>query len=65
MKTQEQVEKKLEKMKDDLKHYKEQWKNLTHYYPSGIDMVKNIEEDLIYITIKNQIEVLKWILKDD
>ena len=64
MKTQEQVEEKLKSMSEDLKKYKEHWKNLTHYYPSGIDTIKNIEEDLMYITVKNQIEVLKWILKD-
>ena len=64
MKTREQVEEKLTQMTEDLKKYKEGWKNLTHYYPSGLDVVKNIEEDLMYITIKNQIEVLKWILKD-
>lgn len=64
MKTKEQVEEKLAQMKEDLKKYKESWNNLTHYYPSGIDMIKDIKEDLIYITIVNQIEVLKWILKD-
>lgn len=64
MKTQEQVQEKLEKMTQDLKNYKESWKNLTHYYPSGIDTIKDIKDDLLYITITNQIEVLKWILKD-
>lgn len=64
MKTQEQVEEKLTKMKEDLKKYKESWSNLTHYYPSGIDEIKDIKDDLLYITIVNQIEVLKWILKD-
>ena len=64
MKTKEQVEEKLQQMQQDLKEYKESWNNLNHYIPSGIDPIRDIKDDLLYITIVNQIEVLKWILKD-
>lgn len=64
MKTKEQVEEKLKQMQQDLKAYKESWNNLNHYYPSGIDPIRDIKDDLLYITIANQIEVLKWFLKD-
>lgn len=64
MKTKEQIEEKLNQMKEDLKKYKESWSNLVHYYPSGIDEIKDVKEDLIYITTMNQIEALKWVLKD-
>ena len=64
MKTKEQVEEKLNQMKEDLKRYKESWNNLIHYYPSGVDEIRDVKEDLIYITTMNQIEALKWVLKD-
>ena len=62
MKTQQQIEEKINSMISDLETYEENWNHFNHTYPNGV--VKKIEEDVIYTTIVNQLEVLKWVLKD-
>lgn len=62
MKTKEQIEEKIKSMIIDLEEYKSNWERANHVYPNGL--VKKIEEDVIYTTIINQLEVLKWVLKD-
>jgi len=62
MKTQEQIEQKIKTMLIDLEEYKANWERVNHLYPNGL--AKKIEEDVIYTTILNQLEVLKWVLKD-
>lgn len=62
MKTREQIEEKIKSMEVDLERYKENWEHFKHSYSNGV--VKKIDEDIIYTTIINQLEVLKWVLKD-
>lgn len=62
MKTQQQIEEKINSMILDLEKYKENWNHFNHTYPNGV--AKKLEEDVIYTTIVNQLEVLKWVLKD-
>lgn len=62
MKTKEQIEEKIKTMELDLEGYKSNWERVNHLYPNGL--AKKIEEDVIYTTIMNQLEVLKWVLKD-
>ena len=63
MKTKEQIEEKIKSMEIDLDRYKENWEHFEHSYPNGV--IKKIDEDVIYTTIINQLEVLKWVLKDN
>ena len=62
MKTKEQIEEKIKSMIIDLEEYKSNWERVNHLYQNGL--AKKIEEDVIYTTIINQLEVLKWVLKD-
>lgn len=62
MKTKEQIQEKMDSMILDLEKYRENWEHFEHSYPNGL--VKKLEEDVLYTTIVNQIEVLKWVLKD-
>lgn len=61
MKSQEVIEEKIKKMKEDMQQYVDIWN-------SSITMVNGIpipiEGDLNYNIIKNQIEALEWVLKD-
>lgn len=62
MKTVEKIKEKITSMEEDLKKYKEDFNNLEKYV--GSHGYKKIEEDVIYISITNQIAALKWVLKD-
>lgn len=62
MKSESEILSKIESMKQDLEEYKENWDRFNHIYPNGL--AKKIEEDILYNSIINQLEVLKWVLKD-
>ena len=62
MKTEEKIRQKLSQMEEDLKKYKEDWNNLEKYVSTS--GYKKIEEDIIYISITNQIAALKWVLRN-
>lgn len=62
MKSESEILSKIESMKQDLEEYKENWDRFNHTYPNGL--TKKIEEDILYNSIINQLEVLKWVLKD-
>ena len=62
MKSEEKIKEKITKMEENLKRYKEDWNNLEKFVsPSGY---KKIDDDLIYVSIVNQITALKWVLRD-
>ena len=62
MKSEEKIREKLESMELDLQKYKSDYDALEKYIDNN--KIKKIEEDMIYISITNQIAALKWVLKD-
>lgn len=61
MKSYEEILEKVKLMENDLKKYLDNWEKEPRLNINGIPMT--INEDRIYITITNQIEALKWVLK--
>ena len=62
MKTEEKIKEKLSKMEENLKRYKEDWVNLEKFVSTS--GYKKIDDDIIYVSIVNQIAALKWVLRD-
>ncbi len=61
MKSQEVIEEKIKVMKDSMQQYVDVW-NSSIKMINGIPL--QIEKDINYNIIKNQIEALEWVLKD-
>lgn len=61
MKSYEEILEKIKLMENDLKKYIDNWEKEPRLNINGVPMT--INEDRIYITITNQIEALKWVLK--
>lgn len=61
MKSQEVIEEKIKTMKDSMQQYVDVW-NSSIKMINGIPL--QIEKDINYNIIKNQIEALEWVLKD-
>lgn len=63
MKTKEQIEEKIKQMKTSMEDYTNHFNSsLKINYLNGLPL--ELEKDVIYNTIKNQIEALEWVLKD-
>jgi hypothetical protein len=63
MKTKEQIEEKIKQMKISMEDYTNHFNSsLKINYLNGLPL--ELEKDVIYNTIKNQIEALEWVLKD-
>ena len=62
MKTEEEIQLKIEKMKEDLSLYIEHFNNSIKLDVNGVPNM--IDNDIIYNISKSQIEALEWVLKD-
>lgn len=63
MKSKEQIESKLQAIKDGLEKYIENWNSDIKINPiNGLPL--EIKQDVNYNIIRNQIEALEWVLKD-
>lgn len=63
MKSREEIEEKISKMKKGLENYVEMWEKDIHFgIINGVPVM--IHEDINYNIIKNQIEALEWVLKE-
>lgn len=63
MKSKEQIESKLQAIKDGLEKYVENWNSDIKINPiNGLPL--EIKQDVNYNIIRNQIEALEWVLKD-
>lgn len=62
MKTEEEIQIKIDKMKEDLLLYIEHFNNSIKLDVNGVPNM--IDNDIIYNISKSQIEALEWVLKD-
>jgi hypothetical protein len=62
MKNKEKIEEKVLQLEESLKEYESIWNNDEHLNNNGLPI--DIKQDVSYNIIKNQIDALKWVLKD-